>query len=228
MEFKYLGHACFQATIGGKNIVFDPFIRGNDLAIAAGINIDDVKADYILVSHGHSDHVDDLLYLAEKTNATIISSWEICQWVVKQGYSNIHPLNVGGTKLVEFGSVKMTYALHSSSFSDGSYAGIPGGFLITGEGKTIYYAGDTALNSDMKLIGEYNNIDHAILPIGGNFTMDANDASIAADFLKCKNIIAMHFDTYGFIKIDHNLVKQIFTQSGKNLHILKIGESIAI
>ena len=227
MDFKYLGHSCFQANIGGKNIVFDPYISGNELAIKAGIKIDDVKADYILVTHGHSDHVADLLQLAKRTNATVISSWEICQWVINQGYAKVHPLNIGGTKVLEFGSVKMTYAAHSSSFSDGSYAGISAGYLIMAEGKTIYFAGDTALTYEMKLIGELHKIDHAILPIGGNFTMDMYDASIAADFINCKDILAMHFDTNVYIKIDHEKAKQLFTQSGKNLHILNIGESIA-
>jgi L-ascorbate metabolism protein UlaG (beta-lactamase superfamily) len=228
MEIKFLGHACFQITIGGKTIVFDPFITGNELARAAGVNIDDIKPDYILISHGHSDHIGDLVYLANKTNAQVISSFEICTWLGNQGYANSHPMNVGGKKMLEFGSVKMTYAMHSSSFSDGSYAGIASGFLLSGEGKTIYFAGDTALNNEMKLLGDLNKIDYALLPIGGNFTMDAIDANIAADFIKCKNIIAMHYDTFGFIKINHEESKQLFNQSGKELHIIKIGESIEI
>ncbi len=228
MKIIYLGHSCFQITIGDKNIVLDPFIRGNELAIAAGINIDEVKADYIFVTHGHFDHIEDLKYLAEKTNALVIAAFEICTWLGKQGYAKSHPMNVGGKKLLDFGTVKLTYALHSSSLPDGSYAGIPSGFLITAEGKSIYYAGDTALTYEMKLLGDLNKIDYAILPIGGNFTMDASDANIAADFIKCKNIIAMHYDTFGHIKINHDESKQIFNQSGKELHFIKIGDSIEI
>ena len=122
----------------------------------------------------------------------------------------------------------MTFAAHSSSFPDGTYAGVASGFLITAGEKTIYYSGDTALNQEMKLIGERNKIDFAFLPVGDNFTMGAADACIAADFIKCKKIIAMHYDTFGFIKVDHDAAKQIFNQSGKDLHFLKIGESIVI
>jgi L-ascorbate metabolism protein UlaG (beta-lactamase superfamily) len=228
MKIRFLGHACFQATVGGKTIVFDPFIRGNDLALEAGINIDEVKADYILVSHGHSDHTGDLVYLAQKTNATVIASFEICTWLGKQGYANSHPMNTGGKREFDFGTVKMTYAAHSNSLPDGTYAGIAAGFIIFFKGKSIYYAGDTALTYEMKLIGEFDKIDYALLPVGGNFTMDAKDACIAADFIKCKNIIAMHYDTFGLIKVDHDEAKQIFSQTGKELHFLKIGESIEI
>lgn len=228
MNFKYLGHACFQASIGGKHLVFDPFIRGNTLAAEAGIKINDVNAEYILVSHGHSDHTDDLLYLAEQTTAKVISSFEIISWLGKQGYSNGHPMNIGGKWNFDFGTVKLTFATHSSSFADGTYAGVPSGFLITAEGKTIYYAGDTGLTMEMKLLGELYKIDYAILPIGDNFTMDIEDACHAADFINCKNIIGMHYDTFGFIKINHEAAKNHFAKHNKNLHLLNIGEAIEI
>ncbi len=228
MNIKYLGHACFQIYIGGKYLVFDPFIRNNPLAIEAGINIDDLKADYILVSHAHSDHIEDLVYLAQKTNATVVSSYEVVAWLGKQGYANGHPLNVSGKWAFDFGTIKMTPATHSSSFADGSYAGIAAGFLIYSEGKTLYFSGDTGLTSDMKIIGDLNKIDCAILPIGDNFTMGIEDACHAADFVKCNNIVASHFDTFGYIKIDHEKAISHFKQNGKELHILKIGGSIEL
>jgi L-ascorbate metabolism protein UlaG (beta-lactamase superfamily) len=228
MNVRYLGHSCFQMVISGKNIVFDPFIRPNALAAEAGIDIDTLQADYILVSHGHDDHTADLLYLAERTQATVVASWEIYTWLGKQGYTKAHPMNIGGKWKFDFGTVKMTFAAHSSSLGDGTYAGVAAGFLINAEGETIYYSGDTALNQEMKLIGEMNRIDWAFLPIGDNFTMDVTDACVAADFIKCNNIIAMHYDTFGFIKVDHNEAIQQFKQSGKMLHIMKIGDSIVI
>jgi L-ascorbate metabolism protein UlaG (beta-lactamase superfamily) len=228
MEFRYLGHACFQVTAEGKHIVFDPFIRGNTLAAEAGVTIDDVKADYILVSHGHSDHTGDLLYLAEKTGATVVSSFEICTWLNKQGYAHTHPMNIGGKWAFDFGTVKMTFASHSSSLDDGTYAGEAAGFLLRTERKTIYYSGDTGLNAEMKLIGELNKIDLALLPVGDNFTMGVEDACLAADFIRCRNIIGMHFDTFGFIKIDHDAAKAHFKQHEKMLHLLSIGERIVI
>lgn len=228
MQATYLGHSCFQFLIGDKHIVVDPFIRGNVLASEAGIDIDTIKADYILVSHGHDDHTGDLLYLAERTQATVVCSWEIYMWLAKQGYTKTHPMNMGGKWNFDFGTVKMTFAAHSSSMADGTYAGIAAGFLITAEGKTIYYAGDTGLNQELKLLGEFHHIDKAFLPIGDNFTMDYADAAIAADFIRCKQIIAMHFDTFGFIKIDHDKARQHFIQQEKTLHIPAIGETIVL
>lgn len=228
MQLTYLGHSCFQLTAGGKRIVFDPFIRGNTLAAEAGIDIDQIEADYILISHGHDDHTADMCYLAEKTRATVVCSWEIYSWLNKQGITNAHPMNVGGKWKFDFGTVRMIFAAHSSSLADGTYAGVAAGFIIEADGKTIYYAGDTALNNDMKLLGEFHKIDWALLPIGDNFTMDYVDASRAANFLGCRHIIAMHFDTFGLIKIDHDKVKKHFAEHGQDLHILPIGNSIAL
>jgi L-ascorbate metabolism protein UlaG (beta-lactamase superfamily) len=228
MKLKYLGHSCFQLEVAGRYVVIDPFIRGNALAAEAGVDIDEVKADFILVSHGHDDHTGDLVYLAERTGATVVSAWEVFTWLSRQGYTKAHPMNVGGKWDLEFGTVKMTFAAHSSSMGDGTYAGVAAGFLITAEGKTIYYAGDTALSQEMRLIGELNKIDLALLPIGDNFTMDYRDAAMAADFIGCSNIIAMHYDTFGFIKVDHEAAKKHFREQGKELRIMKIGETIVI
>jgi len=228
MKLKYLGHSCFQLQIGDTYIVFDPFIRGNVLAAEANIDIDEVKADYILVTHGHDDHTGDLLYLAERTEAKVVCSWEIYMWLSKNGYTNAHPMNVGGKWQFDFGTVKMTFAAHSSSMADGTYAGVASGFMIETEGKTIYYSGDTALNQEMKLLGDLYKIDVALLPIGDNFTMDYKDANLAADFIRCNNIIAMHFDTFGFIKVDHAAAVNYFTGHNKKLHLPMIGETIEL
>lgn len=228
MNIKYLGHSCFHATINGRQIVLDPFIRGNTLAAEAGIDIDEVTADYILVSHGHDDHTGDLVYLAERTQATVVASWEIYAWLSKQGYTNGHPMNIGGKREFDFGTVKMTFAAHSSSLSDGTYAGVAVGFLIMAEGKTIYYSGDTALTQEMKLLGEQYKIDCAFLPIGDNFTMGMEDACMAADFIRCDNIIGMHYDTFGFIRTDHEAAIAQFAKAGKKLQLMRIGDSIVI
>lgn len=228
MKLKYLGHSCFQLQINDTFIVFDPFIRGNVLAAEANIDIDEVQADYILVSHGHDDHTSDLEYLMEKTGATTVSSWEIYMWLSKNGYTRCHPMNTGGKWQFDFGLVKMTFAAHSSSLADGTYAGVAAGFIIQAEGKTIYYSGDTALTQEMKLLGEEFDIDTALLPIGGNFTMDYADANLAADFIRCNNIIAMHFDTFGFIKVDHEAAVKHFSDNNKKLYLPTIGETIEL
>lgn len=228
VKLTYLGHSCFQLNTGGKRIVIDPFIRGNTLAAEAGIDIDAVEADYIFVSHGHDDHTGDLMYLAEKTNALVVSIWEIYSWMNKQGYTNAHPMNIGGKKVFDFGSAKMTFAAHSSSLADGTYAGVAAGFIFECEGKTIYYAGDTGLHTEMELLGNQYKIDWAILPIGDNFTMGYEDAATAAEMLQCKKVIGMHFDTFGFIKIDHEKAKQHFANKHCDLVLLPIGKEIEL
>jgi L-ascorbate metabolism protein UlaG (beta-lactamase superfamily) len=228
MKLTYLGHSCFQLEINDTYIVFDPFIRGNVLAAEAGIDIDQVQADYILISHGHDDHTGDLEYLAEKTQARVVSSWEIYNWLNKNGYTNCHPMNVGGKWQFDFGTVKMVFAAHSSSLADGTYAGAAAGFIIEAEGKTIYFSGDTALTYEMKLLGELHKIDVALLPIGGNFTMDHTEACIASGYIGCDNIIAMHFDTFGYIKVDHEAAVAHFSSNNKKLHVPAIGETIVL
>ncbi|MCF8254458.1 MAG: metal-dependent hydrolase [Bacteroidia bacterium] len=225
MEINYYGHSCFLIKVGGKKLLFDPFIRGNELA--KEINIDSIEADYILVSHGHEDHTGDLVYLAKKTDATVIASFEITSWLQKQGINKVHPMNVGGNKNFEFGKVSMTYAAHSSSFADGTYAGVASGFVITAEGKSVYYSGDTGLTQEMKLIGEMHAISLALLPIGDNFTMDAKDAATAANFLNCKDVIGLHYDTFGFIVINNQEAINSFANKGVKLTLLKIGETFA-
>lgn len=223
MQITYYGHSCFLVETGGKKLLFDPFISRNPLA--KKIVMKDIAADYILVSHGHSDHTGDLVALAQQTNATVISNFEICDWAESQGIKHTHPMNIGGHWIFEFGKVKCVNAVHSSSLPDGTYGGSPMGFLIESAGGNFYYAGDTALHYDMKLIGDYKRIDAAFLPLGNNFTMGIDNAVIAADFVKCDKIIGMHYDTMELIKIDHREAIRKFDAAGKQLHLMQIGET---
>ena len=222
MKLNYFGQSCFLLEIDGTKILFDPFITPNELA--KDIDVEQINCDYILVSHGHEDHVADLVSIAKRTKAEVISSFEIIEWLKKQGVDKGHPMNVGGSWDFNFGKVKMTFAAHSNSLPDGTYGGTAAGFIIQTDGKTLYYAGDTALTQEMKLIGELFDIDYAFLPIGDNFTMGVSDAIIASDFIQCKNIIAMHYDTFGYIKVDHDQAKKAFTDAGIELSMLKISD----
>ncbi len=222
MKVNYFGQSCFLLEIDNTKILFDPFITPNELA--KDIDVEQINCDYILVSHGHEDHVADLVSIAKRTKAKVVSSFEIIEWLKKQGVDNGHPMNLGGSWQFDFGKVKMIFAAHSNSLPDGTYGGTAAGFIIETGGKTIYYAGDTALNQDMKLTGELFNIDYAFLPIGDNFTMGVSDAIIASDFIKCKNIIAMHYDTFGYIKVDHSEAKKAFADAGLELSMLKISD----
>ena len=224
MRITYYGHSCFLVEINGKKLLFDPFISQNPLA--SNIDAGKIKADFILVSHGHADHTADLLSLANQTGATVVSNWEICSWVQIKGYKKVHPMNIGGHWIFEFGKVKCVNAVHSSSLPDGTYGGNPMGFLIeTPDGK-FYYAGDTALHLDMKLIGDYKKMDLAFLPIGNNFTMGIDNAVIASDFIRCDRIIGMHYDTFDMIKIDHDEAKKKFDSAGKQLTLMQVGQTL--
>jgi L-ascorbate metabolism protein UlaG (beta-lactamase superfamily) len=225
MKITFYGHASLGIEVGGKHIIVDPFITGNPQASAVDINT--LKADYILLTHAHADHVLDVEAIAARTNAVIVSNAEITSHYAKLGF-NAHPMNHGGSWKFDFGKVKYVNAIHSSSFPDGSYGGNPGGFVIEGEHKNIYIAGDTALTYDMKLIPLRTKLDLAILPVGNNFTMDVEDAIIASDFVECDKILGYHFDTFGYIEINHEDAIRKFFDKGKDLMLLKIGESIEL
>ena len=222
MNVTYFGHACFAAEIGGRTLLFDPFVTGNPLASA--IKVEDLKADYILISHGHGDHVADAAAVAQRTGATVIAPYEVAQWLGKQG-AKTHPINHGGGPDLGFCRVRLVPAIHSSSLPDGSYGGNPGGFVITSAEDNFYYSGDTALTREMELIGEYARLNFAVLCIGGNFTMDVDDAVKAAAMVKCDNVLGVHYDTFPSIKIDHEEAIRKFSAAGKRLHLLKIGAS---
>jgi L-ascorbate metabolism protein UlaG (beta-lactamase superfamily) len=222
MTIKYYGHSCFGITINGKNLLFDPFISGNELA--QSIDIQSIECDYMFISHGREDHILDAEAIAKRTNCTVICAWEIYTWLGKKGITNMHPMNTGGSWQFDFGTVKCVVAQHSSSLPDGSYGGNPMGFVINTTEGVFYFSGDTALTLDMQLIPmTCPPLDFAILPIGSNFTMDYNDAVIAADFVQCNTIIGCHYDTFGFIKIDHEAAIKAFEAEGKELILPKIG-----
>jgi len=223
MKITFYGHASLGIQVGDINIVVDPYISANPKA--SHINIDTIDADYILLTHAHRDHILDVEAIAKRTGAVVISNFEVVSYFEKKGIEG-HPMNHGGQWDFEFGNVKYVNAIHSSSFPDGTYGGQPGGFVIEGEHKNIYIAGDTALTFDMKLIPLQTTLDLAILPIGDNFTMGIDDAILASDFVDCDKVLGYHFDTFGYVEIDHNLAKQKFFDKGKDLMLLDIGESI--
>jgi L-ascorbate metabolism protein UlaG (beta-lactamase superfamily) len=227
MKITYYGHSCFGLTVSGKNLLFDPFITPNELA--KSINVNDIKADYIFVSHGHEDHIADAVEIAKNTNATVVACYEIVVWLQSKGVKNAHPLNYGGQWKFDFGTVKYVYAAHSSVLPDGTYGGNPGGFVITTEQGNFYYSGDTALTMDMQLIPLVcPPLDFAFLPIGNNFTMGIEDAIAASNFIKCNRLIGMHYDTFGFIKINHSEAISKFKDSGKELILFEIGQTLDI
>jgi L-ascorbate metabolism protein UlaG (beta-lactamase superfamily) len=223
MKVTYYGHSCFAVETGGRTLLFDPFITPNELA--RGIDINRVQADYILISHGHFDHIADAVTLAQRTGATVISNYEITVWLGRQGVQRTHPMNHGGAARFDFGRVKYTPAIHSSSLPDGSYGGNPGGFLVETSQGAFYYAGDTALTYDMRLIGESTRLRFAALPIGDNFTMGVDDAIKAAEFLRCDEILGVHYNTFPPIRIDTAEAVRRFKAAHKNLCLLLPGES---
>ncbi|WP_339756314.1 metal-dependent hydrolase [uncultured Winogradskyella sp.] len=225
MKITFYGHACLGIQIKDIHILVDPFITGNEKASV--INIETLKANYILVTHAHQDHTLDVETIAKRTGAVIVSNYEIV--VHYQGLGlEAHPMNHGGSWDFEFGNLKYVNAIHTSSFPDGKYGGQPGGFIIEGEHKNIYIAGDTALTMDMKLIPLQTKLDLAILPIGDNFTMGVNDAILASDFVECDKILGYHFDTFGYIEINHEEAKRKFYEKDKDLMLLGIGESVEL
>ncbi len=226
IELTYLGHSAFLAKINGKKVLFDPFISPNKLA--KKIKTEQLDPDYILVTHGHEDHVADVESIAKRTGAMLVSNFEIITWFQGKGIENVHPMNHGGSKTFDFGGVKYVNAIHSSTLPDGSPGGNPGGFVISAENKTFYFAGDTALTYDMKLIGEAFNIDFAVLPVGDNFTMGIEDGIKAATFVGTNKIIGMHYDTFPYIEIDKEEAKKSTKAAGKELVLLNIGESITL
>ncbi len=213
------GHATLSLDVNGQKIVVDPFFAGNPAATAKA---EDVEADYILLTHGHGDHVADAVSIAKRTGALVVSNFEIANWVAAQGHENVHGQHIGGGFNHPIGRIKLTIAFHGSSFPDGSYGGMPCGFLLTVDSKNIYIAGDTALYSDMQLIGAHG-LDLAILPIGDNFTMGPDDAILAAKFLKAKTVIPYHYDTWPPIAQDvHGWAERVRSQTDSEVVVLDV------
>lgn len=226
MKITFYGHNSLLIEILGNYIMVDPFISGNPL-YKDKLDIKSLKADYILLTHAHQDHTLDVEMIAKNTNAKIVSNYEIAMYYQEKGF-NVHPMNHGGNWKFEFGNLKLVNAVHTSSFPDGSYGGQPGGFVIEGEHKNIYIAGDTALTMDMKLIPLQTKLDLAILPIGDNFTMGVEDAIIASNFVACEKVLGVHFDTFSYIEIDQEEAKKKFYDAGKDLMLLDFGSSIVL
>jgi L-ascorbate metabolism protein UlaG (beta-lactamase superfamily) len=221
IKITWYGHACFLIEAGKTTLLIDPFITGNPLA---PVRADEVEADYILVSHGHGDHMGDTLDIARRTGATVISNFEIQNWVVKQGIENVHPQHIGGGFNYPWGRVKLTIAQHGSALPDGTYGGNPCGFLFYIEGKKIYHACDTGLFFDMKLIGE-EGIDLAILPIGDNFTMGPDDALRAVKLIEPVHVVPIHYDTFDVIKQDpYAWADRVKEETSAKVTVMKPGD----
>ena len=226
MKVKYLGHSCLEIQVDDYKILVDPFISLNPLA--KHIDVDSIEADFILLTHAHYDHIIDFESIAKRTKALLIANHEIVTYYEKSDIKG-HAMNPGGSFEFPFGKLKMVHADHSSSFPDGTYGGNPVGFILQDKnGKTIYIAGDTALTLEMQLIPLFFSLDLAILPIGGNFTMDVQEALIASDFVKCNRIMGVHFDSIPLIAINHESAIEHFKHSNKTLILPDIGDVIDI
>lgn len=223
MKVTFLGHACFLVEVNETRLLFDPYISPNPLAKT--IDIDAIQADYILLSHGHYDHVADVERIYKNYPATIIASLEMINWYANKGLVKALPINPGGKRSLHFGTIKAVNEPHASSMPDGSYAGSALGFVVQSGDKTFYFAGDTALHQDMKQIGEFYDIDFAMLPIGDSFTMGIEDALYAAEYVGAKKIIGMHYDSFSGIEIDHKAVKRIARERGKMIILMDVGQT---
>lgn len=227
MTFKvtWLGHAAFSLDIDGVKVLIDPFLKGNPMAT---VSPDAVEADYILITHGHGDHVGDAVAIAKRTGATTISNVEISRWLASKGVGDARGLNTGGGGSFDFGRAELTIAFHSSCMPDGTYAGMPNGLLITSnDGTRFYHAGDTALFGDMRLIGE-KGIDAAALPIGDWYTMGVDDAACAAEYVRPRTAIPIHYNTFPAIKADPTVWARMVEQKGIEAWVLKPGEEVAL
>jgi L-ascorbate metabolism protein UlaG (beta-lactamase superfamily) len=226
MNISYYGHSCFSVRAGGKTLLFDPFITPNELAKA--IDVDKVQADYIFVSHGHYDHVTDVVRIAKRTGAKVLGNWELYDWFNKQGLTNTHPINPGGQFTFDFGTVKSFTAQHSSGLPDGSYGGVACGFAFKTPSGNFYYSGDTGLTLDMQLVSAWAALDFAVLPIGDGLTMGAEDAIKAARYVGVTKVLGVHYDTFGFIRIDHSKAIDLFAKAGMRLYLQDIGSELEL
>lgn len=227
MEVSYHGHSVVKIETNGKVILIDPFLTGNP---STDLKVEDVQVDAILLSHGHGDHVGDTIELAKKHNALVVAPFELATFLSWKGVQT-HPMHIGGSHTFSFGTVKFTQAFHGSSYIDEenktiTYTGMPAGILFTAENKTIYHAGDTALFSDMKLIGDRHNIEVAFLPIGDNFTMGPEDAVLAAKWTGAKVVVPIHYNTFPVIEQNpHQFVEQLKGCTGK---VMEAGDVIKL
>lgn len=224
-KLTYLSHSAFLLETNGHKILMDPFLTGNPLAKEKP---DHIKCDYILLTHGHNDHVGDTVAIAKKNDATVIANFEIAAWCSSQGL-NTHPMHIGGAHDFPFGRVKLTIAHHGSAYQTDDvliYMGNPAGALIMVEGKTIFHAGDTGLFYDMKLLGEMHPINVALLPIGDNFTMGIDDAVKATEFLNPQLVVPIHYKTFDVIDVDPEEFASKVQAKGFEAKVMSVGEEI--
>jgi L-ascorbate metabolism protein UlaG (beta-lactamase superfamily) len=229
MKLTFHGHSCVQVETGKHNLIIDPFLTGNP---AAKVKASDIKPDYVLLTHGHNDHMGDAIELAKGNDALLIAPNELAVYAGWQG-CRVHPMGIGGARSFEFGRVKLTQAFHSSGYELHDtqqivYMGMPAGLLLTIDGLTIYHAGDTSLFGDMKLIGERNAIDLAFLPIGDNFTMGPEDALVAAKWIRAKRVVPVHYDTFPLIAQDGHAFARGLAEEGIEGIVLEPGESLEL
>jgi L-ascorbate metabolism protein UlaG (beta-lactamase superfamily) len=218
----YLGHSAFLVEGGGSRLVIDPFLTGNPLAAASA---DEIDVEWVLLTHGHGDHIGDGVEIATRCRATIVAPFELANYCAAKG-ATVHPMHIGGGFNFPFGRVKLTIAHHGSQAPDGTYTGNPCGFLVTIDGTTLYHPGDTGLFLDMQLIGEMHPIDVAVLPIGDNFTMGVEDAVKATELLQPRLVIPMHYKTFDVIDVEpREFVDKVMSQ-GFRARILGFGERI--
>lgn len=225
MKLTYYGQSCLEFDFHGTKVLLDPFVSGNPKA--EGIDVSDIRPDYIFLSHAHQDHVADMAEIQKNSDATVVAIVETAAWVRNQGVPDekVIEFNFGGTLDLPFGKVKMVHALHTNSTPDGNYGGVASGFVFVVDDKKIYFAGDTALTLEMKLLSDLE-LDYAILPIGGHYTMDVDDAVKAADFVNCKQVIGVHYDTFPPISIDKAQAVSKFESAGLQLLLPGIGETV--
>jgi L-ascorbate metabolism protein UlaG (beta-lactamase superfamily) len=225
IKITWYSHSALGLDVDGYKLLVDPYFTGNP---AATTTADRVSADFILVTHGHFDHVGDAAAIAKRTGAMVLSNFEIAEWMEKQGVQKTHGLHIGGGHEFPFGYLKLTPALHGSGLPDGTNGGNPAGFLLTlKDGKKIYISGDTGLFSDMKLIGQ-EGIDLAFLPIGDNYTMGPDDAYKAVELINPKNVIPIHYNTWELIAQDAGKWADRVSKLGVKVHVLKPGESLTL
>jgi L-ascorbate metabolism protein UlaG (beta-lactamase superfamily) len=225
IKITWYSHACFLIETDQARLLTDPFVSGNPLST---VKADAIETDYILVSHGHGDHLGDTVDIAKRTGATVISNYEIQTWLANQGIEKAHPQHIGGGFDYPWGRVKLTIAHHGSGLPDGSYGGNPSGFLLYIGDKKIYHACDTGLFYDMKLIGE-EGIDLAILPIGDNFTMGPDDALRAVKLIEPKQVVPIHYDTFDIIKQDpHAWAERVQKETATKATVMTPGESLTL